>query len=294
MHILSFDVGVKNISYTFMRIDSITDWEIIYWDVFNIHGIVIHESFESFEEIADKDADEKNEKTKNKKQKNKKQIVKYDESNYEFIKSTYKNKNIKELRIIIEKIEKIESDACCYDNKKKCIEKLELFFKKNNIKEVSNVNEIIRRICFFFDSIFSDLFLGKYPLDAVIIENQPCLKNPKMKTIQIGLSTYFTMRLHVDSDKFSNTGVNFISASSKLNFCKKAKLVKEVPNTYKERKEISIQVVQNLMIDMNTNLEKIEKVVKKWEKWESGKKRDDLSDVVLQAFAYHSSSSKCV
>jgi hypothetical protein len=254
MYILSFDVGLVNISYTFIRVNSIEDWEIIDWNVFNIHGIVLDNN-----------------------------TVTYDETNYEFIRSTLKNKKIKDLKDILKKLGQ-ETKIIDSMKRQSCVDSLQAFFKKNKVKGLSdlNVNLIIQRLCKYFDLIFSDILSKKYPLDAVIIENQPCLKNPKMKSIQIGLSTYFTMRLHVDSSEFSNTIVTFISASAKLSFCKKMNLIEEIPkNDYKKTKQLSVDVVHKLVIE---NLEKLHMNFDYL--WKREKKHDDLTDVVLQAFAY--------
>ena len=255
MYILSFDVGMVNISYAFIRVDSIDDWEIIDWNVFNIHGIVIENN-----------------------------IVKYDESNYEYIKSTLKNKKVNELKTILKNLEQHDDAKINLLRRQQCIDLLQAFFKKKKVKCLSdlNVNLIIQRICKYFDLKFEYILNRKHPLDAVIIENQPCLKNPKMKSIQIGLSTYFTMRLHVDSVFFLNTVVNFISASSKLNFCKKMKLIDEIPkNDYKKTKQLSIDVVYKLVLENRDKLRVDFDLL-----WKKEKKHDDLTDVVIQAFAY--------
>ena len=50
--------------------------------------------------------------------------------------------------------------------------------------------------------------------DAVVIENQPCLRNPKMKTMQILLYSYFVIKCNVDNDM--KTDIRMMSASNKL------------------------------------------------------------------------------
>jgi hypothetical protein len=177
--------------------------------------------------------------------------------------------------------------------KSKCVEIMHNHLK--NVKTLSDlhVNEIIQRLCLYFDVLFHDILSGEKKIDAVIIENQPCLKNPKMKSIQIGLSTYFTIRLHVDGGRLKglkDAVVSFISASSKLNFCKKAKLIEKVPKKdYKKTKLLSVQIVEKLV---NENREKVKLEFE--ELWEKEKKHDDLTDVILQAFAYFFMNKKVV
>jgi hypothetical protein len=252
-----------------MRISSIDDWEILDWNVFSVHGIV----------------SETND--------NGDIITKYDESSHEYLKSNLKNQKLKEIQSSLvlyknahhdNKIDETE-DEIRKLKKNKCVEIMQNHLKKVKTLSDLHVNEIIQRLCMYFDILFRDILSGKNKIDAVIIENQPCLKNPKMKSIQIGLSTYFTIRFHVDkerSGRLNNALVCFISASSKLNFCKKAKWIEKVPKKdYKKTKLISVEIVEKLV------KENPEKVKLNFDVlWEKEKKHDDLTDVILQAFAY--------
>ena len=101
------------------------------------------------------------------------------------------------------------------------------------------------------------------------------MKNPKMKSIQMILFTYLQL-------KFPEINVDFINASEKLKYCKKQGLIESVPKTYKENKLSSIKVVMKLISEMTDFLEK----------FKLEKKKDDLSDVILQSLAYK--NSKCV
>ncbi len=53
-------------------------------------------------------------------------------------------------------------------------------------------------------------------IDIVCIENQPTLKNPTMKTIQIILYSYFLIRGKTDNKEYPIKQISFISATNKL------------------------------------------------------------------------------
>lgn len=53
-------------------------------------------------------------------------------------------------------------------------------------------------------------------IDLVCIENQPTLKNPTMKTIQVILYSYFLIRGKTDNKEYPVKQISFISATNKL------------------------------------------------------------------------------
>jgi len=68
--------------------------------------------------------------------------------------------------------------------------------------------------------------------------------------------------------------VKCISASRKMQFCKSIGWIESIPKGYVKTKECSINVVEKLFGDSPP------------ECWIKSKKKDDLSDVIIQAFAY--------
>jgi hypothetical protein len=112
-------------------------------------------------------------------------------------------------------------------------------------------------------------------IDYVIIENQPCLKNGNMKTVAVIIYTFFQMRkLQYNNIK----QVRFISASNKLKVNKGKELgyiLKK--DTYKERKQTSIELTRKYLVDMCP--EKLE-----W--FNSCSKADDLADAYLQSIYF--------
>ena len=249
MHILSFDVGMKNISYVYIEINDLEDWNILKWGIFSIHGIVENDNKSCY----------------------------YDETNLEYIKTILKKEKLKNLTDICNNYSLLEKDKKY--KKYEIIEILDKFTKKINIK--LSLSEITKRISKHFDIIFNDILKGD-KIDSVIIENQPCLKNPTMKSMQIAINTYFVIRMHVDYSTIKKScEIAFVSASTKMNFCKKTKLIDKIPKgDYKKTKKLSIEVVDKLLNE-NKNIE-----FKHKDYFHKQDKKDDLSDVVLQAFGF--------
>lgn len=118
--------------------------------------------------------------------------------------------------------------------------------------------------------------------DIVVIENQPAIKNPKMKSIQMIIYSYFLIKGKMEKkiDKIS-----FLLATNKL----KVKLLDKKNNEllseqvklkykdkYKQRKELSKLYTLNVLNTFN---------IKDCEIWKNffneSKKKDDLADTLL-------------
>ena len=127
-------------------------------------------------------------------------------------------------------------------------------------------------------------------IDYILIENQPSLKNPKMKTIQVLVYSYFMIRTKIDvvdtdnndnCDNMTNTpNIQFISALGKLKYCKDEEIEKmfnHLKSKYTIRKKKGIEYCKLYMGDKdiaNNNF------------FESNKKKDDLADSYLQAIQF--------
>jgi hypothetical protein len=117
-------------------------------------------------------------------------------------------------------------------------------------------------------------FDDSYEADVVLIENQPMLKNGQMKTVAVIIYTYFNMlKLQYGAIK----DVKFISATNKLKCVRSLESTSDSTETYKDRKNRSIEVARLYISDAFP--EKLE-----W--FEGLKKKDDASDVLLQAIYY--------
>ena len=119
-------------------------------------------------------------------------------------------------------------------------------------------------------------------VDEVLIENQPTLKNPTMKTISTFLFSYFMLRGIIDKDKTGSTitNVRFISPSNKLkvNADRTIEVLKrtEENKKYKLTKQLSVTYTKILLKDENRWLDHLDKYPKK----------DDLCDALLQGYHY--------
>lgn len=112
--------------------------------------------------------------------------------------------------------------------------------------------------------------------ELVLIENQPSLKNPIMKSVQMLLYSYFLIRGMVDLQKV--TGIKLISASNKLKKCNTIDKFKDRSKSYKDRKKLAVDYCYYLLEE----LEPIEQ-----QDYFSGNcKKDDLADCYLQAMYY--------
>jgi len=119
-------------------------------------------------------------------------------------------------------------------------------------------------------------------VDRVIIENQPALKNPKMKAISDTLYTWFLIRGLID--KKNNSSINkvlFTSPSNKLkvdnnNTIKLLSNTKNDTEKYKLTKELAIQYCNQLIKNDEKN-----SIF-----FNNKKKKDDLADAFLQEVYY--------
>jgi len=112
-------------------------------------------------------------------------------------------------------------------------------------------------------------------VDVVLLENQPCLKNPTMKTIQIIIYTYFVINgLHKENSTISK--ILFISAKNKLSFYDGPAVECKLKSKYSQTKYLGKEYTKYYLKD---NQEKLDF-------FNSHKKKDDLSDSYLQGMSY--------
>jgi hypothetical protein len=114
---------------------------------------------------------------------------------------------------------------------------------------------------------------GNFDGDYVLIENQPCMKNPVMKSIQMMIYSFFTIKAYQEG---SDMKVRLVAANKKLQLhhklepCTATKTSKS--NQYKMRKLASIQHAKHyLQLSHAVNTTWIDV-------FNSSKKQDDLAD----------------
>ncbi len=101
----------------------------------------------------------------------------------------------------------------------------------------------------------------------VVIENQPVLKNPKMKSIQMILFSYFLI-------KKETIKLHLVSAGSKLKFNIKneeTEKIEKLANKYLKRKKLAVEYCKHFIKDNSTKLDY----------FNNFNKRDDLADAYL-------------
>lgn len=122
--------------------------------------------------------------------------------------------------------------------------------------------------------------------DIVLIENQPSMKNPTMKSIASGLYDFYMIRGLLDKVPGSNIKVvKFMSPSNKLKLVdngqtKQIVIYKAEANdskAYKLTKDLSVKYAKELITSMT-----------EWVTFLNGqKKKDDLADALLQGLYYY-------
>jgi len=116
--------------------------------------------------------------------------------------------------------------------------------------------------------------------DSVVVENQPSLKNPRMKTISVTVYNYYLMRGIIDKNitKSPLQSIHFMSPSNKLKLASNGdtkelvKLKGDDSKTYKLTKQLGIKYC-NEMIDIFPEWVTV---------FNSHKKKDDMADCFLQ------------
>lgn len=288
--VLSFDVGIVNLAYCILKKKEDNTFEILKWDLINVDENKLTCS------------------NKNKKDKVCSSNAKYSFNEDYLCSSHYKtfiknfDKNFSK-EFPIQKLN-IEDKIKCCENKCKgsseysvnsknyCLKHFEKVKKEyvtsNTPKKIKNQNSNYKSITNLSNHLFKKLDELKEDfliVDEVLIENQPSLINPTMKTISALLYSYFTIRGIIDKEltKSKITSVHFISPQNKLKINKETTdktLNKD--NNLKKREEYI------LTKDLGKKYCRclIEKVKDYTDILDSHKKSDDLCDSFLQGFYY--------
>tara|TARA_Y100000780_G_C13365121_1_gene294416 strand:- start:19 stop:531 length:513 start_codon:yes stop_codon:yes gene_type:complete len=122
-----------------------------------------------------------------------------------------------------------------------------------------------------------DLILS---IDNVLIENQPTLKNPTMKTISTFLFSYFIMKKYEGKTK-ETMEIKFCSPSNKIKMggIKATDKVSKTneSNVYKITKGLGVKICK-LLVEHNEDYVKM---------LEKHKKQDDMADAFLQSLIFN-------
>ena len=91
-------------------------------------------------------------------------------------------------------------------------------------------------------------------VSAIVIENQPALKNPRMKSIQMILYSYFLIKFN---DNNIDVNINLVPANSKLKFNIKndeIEKINQIKNKYMKGKKLAIEYCRHFIKDSDDKL----------------------------------------
>ena len=115
-------------------------------------------------------------------------------------------------------------------------------------------------------------------VDIVVIENQPALKNPTMKSVQMILYSYFLIEGVTTLKTIQD--IQMMNARNKLKAYTGPSIKCDIKDKYKKNKFLAIEYC-DYMIQHNPHIDK------KYHKlYDESKKKDDLSDAYLQGMLY--------
>jgi hypothetical protein len=241
MKILSWDIGIKNLSYCFL--EKVDDGIIIKdWNIINLEDeIPIIICFA---------------KCKN-------------------------GNNCSSKAIFLSKDKKI---GYCRTHHKK-LENLQDYKEK---KKTKKKKEDLINIGFKLINELNNRFNNKMEFDNVLLENQPSLKNPTMKSIQIIIFSYFLINGYTVEPKYVKH-IQMISATQKNKFCneyckKNDTIVKpKTKSSYNNAKKLAILVTHNILETNSCNNLNGNNYI---DFFKENKKKDDLADSYLQGLQY--------
>lgn len=107
---------------------------------------------------------------------------------------------------------------------------------------------------------------------VVLLENQPALKNPTMKSIQMIVYSFFMMKGVLD-ESFPVCEIHMVNARNKLKVYKGPPIECQIKEKYKKNKFLSVEYTGKMIESENSCFQ---------EKFKNSKKKDDLADAYLQ------------
>lgn len=288
MKYLSWDIGIKNLSYCLTEKKEDT-YNILNWEIINLSEK--EDPIPICQEVK-----------KNKSQCEKKSIFFNHSYNSYCCKVHSKNFKIKS------DLTELKSVKCLHKkNDIRCTKKIYYVNNENkyigycskHFKELKLTEEKFSKVAKKKDkqneferiseALISELDERPFLLDVdtVTIENQPAFKNPKMKSIQMIVYTYFLIRGKIDQSRIER--ILFLSANNKLKvdlfldletksemieIKKKLETELKFKDKYKRNKELAKLFCLELLNFFNLK--------EKWiEIFSNHKKRDDLADTFL-------------
>ena len=157
------------------------------------------------------------------------------------------------------------------------------FFKINHAKTTSKID--INQLGI---SLFQELNKIKEIItdpSIILLENQPVLKNPTMKSMQMFIYSFYLMSILESNIELTNKKLQCYCASKKLDMIKHlteeeqtsiTTFIDTVKNPYQKNKKMAIMIVESLLKNNS-----------KWlDFFKSNSKQDDLADSLLMTLHY--------
>lgn len=291
MKVISWDVGIIHLAYCILEKNEDT-CKIIEWNNINLLNNINYDCHGFIN----------SDKSTNKCDKPCKYYYQNGDKRYNFCglhKNQFKKINKKDL--IIEKYKGVETckeitskgEICGKKTNSKIGEKILCNYHCKRIEKKHNENEVKKIIIQKASkapienlkrNLIDELDNNKSFLDVdfVLIENQPSLKNPKMKSIAETLYTWFMIRGLVDKPNGRLSKIYYLSPSNKIkvkndNVEKELKKMKNESKKYKFTKNIGIIYTRDIL-----------KEDKNWLNFlDTNKKKDDLCDSFLQGLYFY-------
>ena len=172
----------------------------------------------------------------------------------------------------------IDDKTLGFCNLKTCQKELNSTYNKKKIKK----NKLLTTKDIPLDTLGKILYkkLEKLDifkdLDTIVIENQPVLKNPTMKSVQMLVYSYLLYKGAREDIPFT---LKLFNAIKKLKIYDGPKIdTAHIKDSYKKRKYLSEKYCLYFLEKCNKDY---------MDMFKTSKKRDDLSDCYLQALTYY-------
>ena len=142
--------------------------------------------------------------------------------------------------------------------------------KKFSKKKKLNTNHDLLKISQLCVSKLRELDIKE--VGSVLIENQPALKNPVMKSIQMMIYTFFVMD-GVMSESSKIEKIHMVNARNKLKVYKGPKIECNKKGKYAQNKYLSVEYTKEMIKNEEECFQEL---------FKESKKKDDLADAYLQ------------
>ena len=187
-----------------------------------------------------------------------------------------------------------KKSSASIDNKIFCsyhANKVKKNYENNDLKKIIIPNASKAPIEVIKKNLIDHLDNNKSFLDVdyVLIENQPSMKNPKMKSVAETLYSWFLIRGLIDKYSYRLKNILYLSPGNKIKIKnddvdKEVKKIKDESKKYKFTKNIGIIYTRDILKNRPEMLKLLDE----------SKKKDDLCDSFLQGLYFYDNINKFV